>query len=97
MEIKITGLTLASNPKPNMKGDVILAYFDAQVEWLAMKGAALVRLNSGGVTVWEPRLQDDRYGRAVRMEGAVRREVAAAALPLFEAMGAEVERIAADA
>lgn len=92
MEIQITGLNRVTSPEPNRNGDTIVAYFDARVEWLTVKGAALVKLASGGLTTWEPLGKDDRLPkRSMKMSGAVRREVAQAALPLFEAMGGELD------
>ncbi|MEQ9258134.1 MAG: hypothetical protein RIG84_03455 [Roseovarius sp.] len=90
MEISITGLNRVTSPDPNHHGDMIVAYFDAHVEWLTIKGAALVRLKSGGFTTWEPLGKDDRLPRrSMRMSGTVRRAVAEKALPLFEAMGGQ--------
>ncbi|MBZ0127975.1 MAG: hypothetical protein K8F59_02560 [Rhodobacteraceae bacterium] len=91
MEIQITGLSRVTSPKPNRYGDIILAYFDVHVDWLSIQGAAFVKLASGGLTTWEPLGKDDRLPqRSMKMCGAVRREVAQAALPLFEAMGGKV-------
>lgn len=99
MDIKIFGLTVVREPKPNYNGDTIIAYFDCQIEWLQMQGAALVMLKSGNLTCWEPLAKDDRKPRrCMKMLGYVRREAAQAALPLFEAMGgrANEEKIAAE-
>ncbi|MBC7238308.1 MAG: hypothetical protein H5T69_20910 [Chloroflexi bacterium] len=91
MNIAITGLTRVTAPKPNRGGDIIVAYFDAQIEWLTINGAVLVKLASGELTTWEPLAKDDRLPRrSMKMAGAVRREVAQVALPLFEAMGGEI-------
>jgi hypothetical protein len=91
MEIRVTGLTRVTSPKRAKGGDYIVAYFNAQVEWLNIKGAALVKLASGGYTTWEPLGKDDRLPRrSMQMSGPIRREVAQAALPLFEAMGGQI-------
>lgn len=91
-DIQITGFSRSTSPEPNRHGDTILGYFDCRVEWLSIKGAALVKLSTGGLTTWEPLGKDDRVPRrSMRMSGAKRREVAQAALPMFRAMGGEVD------
>lgn len=91
MEVKIFGISTVSEPKPNRHGDTIIAYINFTADFVTLKGAALVRLKSGGLTVWEPMAKDDRLPeRSVRMAGFARREVAQAALPLYAAMGGEV-------
>ena len=90
-DIQITGLNRVTSPEPNRGGDVILAYFDARVEWLTIKGAALVSLASGGLTTWEPLGKDDRVPRrSMKMSGEVRRKVAQAALPIYKVFGGEI-------
>ncbi|PRY86779.1 hypothetical protein [Donghicola tyrosinivorans] len=87
MNIGITGLNCVDAPKPNGKGDMIIAYFDFQADFVTMKGAALVQLASGGLTTWEPLAKDDRLPRrSVQMTGDARRKVAQAALPLFKVL-----------
>ena len=54
MDVKITGLTVVAQPKPTKNGDTVLARLDAIAGPLVMKGAALVRLPSGQMWVWEP-------------------------------------------
>lgn len=91
-DIQITGLTRVVCPTPSTGGHTILAYLDAHVEFVTMKGAAFVKLADGTVTIWEPLAKDDRVPkRSMRMSGAKRREVAQAALPMFRAMGGEVD------
>ena len=97
MEVKIFGISTVSEPKPNYHGDMILAFIDFTADFVTMKGAALVKLKSGGLTVWEPMAKSDRKPeRSARMAGFARREVAQAALPLFEAMGGDVDRAAGE-
>ncbi|SFP35095.1 hypothetical protein [Tranquillimonas alkanivorans] len=91
--IEIFGLKRVQNPRPNRSGDTILAFFDAQVEWLTIEGAALVQLGSGaGITVWEPLAKaDQRPRRCMRMDGPVRQKVAEAALPFFQSLGGRLD------
>lgn len=94
MDIKIFGLTVERNPKPTKNGNLIVAYFDCQIEWLQIQGAALVRLNNGEMTCWEPLSTDDRKPRrCMKMLSYVRREAAQAALPLFEAMHGNTDEV----
>lgn len=86
MDITVTGLVVRPNLTPNRQGDRIVAFFDAQIEWLQMRGGALVRLNSGGYGVWEPRLEgDDR--RRMQLTPIVRRELVEKVMPVYEQFG----------
>lgn len=92
MKVSITGLTTVAHPKPTAKGDKIVAWFSFRADFVEMEGAALVLLHSGGFTTWEPIRGNEKLpSRSVRMTGAARHAVAAAALPFYEAMTGDLE------
>ena len=89
--IKVTGLTLVTSATPNKSGDTIVGYVDCFVEWLSIRGAALVKLSTGGYTLWEPLGKDDRLPRrSMQLKRHVRRAVADAALPVYRSLGGEL-------
>ena len=84
MQIIVTGLSTIEDPKPNKRGDMIVAFFDFRADFVTMKGASLVLLQSGGITTWEPLAKDDRLPRrSVQMTGEVRQRVASVAMQHF--------------
>ena len=98
MDVKITGLMCVQNPKPNKKGDTIVAYFDCKIDWLTMEGAALVKLASNGkFTIWEPLGKDTQtHRRSVKLDRDARWATAEAALPVFKQFGGCVLGLAAE-
>jgi len=97
MDIRIDSMKVLNAPKPNRRGDTVVAYLDLRIEWLTLKGAALVRLGSDGrLSVWGPACLPGDGLRRVILSGEVRKDVVAAALPIFEALGGAAERVAAE-
>lgn len=95
-EIEIIGLSRVSNHKPNKSGDTILAYFDARVGVIELRGCALVSKSSKGLTIWEPKLHDMAKGpRAIVItDGTVKRDLKNAAAGIYRALGGEVDELA---
>lgn len=97
MDVRVTAFEIRPGIRPNRQGDRIVAYYSCEIADLAtVRGAALVRLNSGRFSTWEPRLGDAETRRSVRFAPHIRAAATEAAVAVFRQFGGEARLLAAE-
>lgn len=88
-EVTITGLTRASNAKPNKGGSTVLAYFDCAIGAFALNGCAFVRSPNRSLTVWPPKLDGPESTRraVIIRDDRLRHDMMRAAQNAYRALG----------
>lgn len=92
-DVKITGVNIRRNPKPNASGTRVLAYFDCETRGFVLAGCALAVTEKSGLTVWPPKLngKDDPIRRVSIANNDLREAMTEAAEDAFLKMGGEPE------
>lgn len=88
---EIKGMTIKRSMVGRKKETELLAFFDAQLTEVYLRGCALVRYSNGKVTIWPPKL--DHGPHALRgvffADENLKRRVADRALDAYRALGGE--------
>jgi hypothetical protein len=92
-EVKITGLTMITNGKPNLAGKTMLARFDCEVRGFILYGCAFARTAKNGFVANAPKYEapDGRSRAVVVRDDSLRHAMMMAARGVYQAMGGEAD------
>jgi hypothetical protein len=87
--MKITSLTIVTNPKDWANGDTLLAFFDVEYAGIQMRDAMLIKgARTGQIIANAPRGENRDGERAIRIvDHEIKEAMTAAAHSVFVAMG----------
>ncbi|WP_305972517.1 MULTISPECIES: hypothetical protein [unclassified Mameliella] len=86
MKVSIRGIRVIDEPKPRRNGDMVIVNLDFSLDFLSCEGAVLVKLATGGLTVWPPMVVQTKEPRSIRLSRDAREAIATEAFPVFETL-----------